>query len=218
MVAPLVVLTRVVAPLRRRPATFQIETAARRFVVAEFPRLQGVLTIVSLWGAAGLVVVEGGPARDGLGFNDWPSETYHGAVFAVIVGCALAAPFLQRAGLVLDPTGISVHGARGDTTIGWDDLAPGGPPRPAPVSPRITLYRRGWHPWPGRPPRSDELPVGQLNVQPDFLASAIREYVVHPSFRAGIGSATELARLHADLPTRPDGQFGASDTTPGRLT
>jgi hypothetical protein len=214
---PLVVFTRVVAPPRLRPATFQVDTAARRFVVGAFPRSQGILTIMTLWGAAGFVVVERGPERVGLGFNEWPSQTYHLVLFAVVVGCALAMPFLQRAGAVLDPTGISVRGARGGTTIDWDDLAPGGPPPPAPVSPRITLYRRGWHPWSGRPPRTDELPVGQLNVQPDFLASAIREYVAHPSYRAGIGTAAELARLHADLPTRPDSRSGASDTPPGRL-
>ncbi|GIG91985.1 hypothetical protein [Plantactinospora endophytica] len=163
-----------------------------------------------LWAAAGLVVVERGPERDVLGFNDWPSETYHGVLFAVVVGSALAAPFLRRAGIVLEPIGITVYGPRGDTTIDWDELAPGGPPPPAPVSPRVTLYRRDRHPGAGRRPRTDELPVGFLNVQPDFLASAIREYVAHPSFRVGIGTVTELARLHADLPTRPGGQSPAS--------
>ncbi|AVT40885.1 hypothetical protein [Plantactinospora sp. BB1] len=198
LVAPLVVLIRVVAPLRRRPATFQVDAAGRRFVVGGFPRFQCVLTIFFLWNAAAMVVVERGPARDRLGFNEWPSESYHGAMFAVLVGCALVSPFLRRAGLVLAPTGISVSGFPGATTIDWDELAPGGPPQPAPVSPRITLYRRGRQPWSGRPPGVEELPVGQLNVQPDFLASAIREYVAHPSYRAGIGTATELARLRAE--------------------
>ncbi|GAA3767373.1 hypothetical protein GCM10022225_62220 [Plantactinospora mayteni] len=219
VVAPLVVFTRVVVPPRRRPATFRVDAAARRFVVGAFPRFQGGLTIVFLWAAAGLVVVERGPERDVLGFNDWPSETYHGALFAVVVGFALTAPFLQQASFVLEPAGVSVHGPRGKITIDWDDLAPGGPPPPAPVSPRITLYRRGWHPWSGHhPARTEELPVGLLNVQPDFLAAAIREYVAHPSLRAGIGTATELTRLHADLPTRPDGQFRVSGTSPGGLT
>ncbi|MEE6306306.1 hypothetical protein V1634_05605 [Plantactinospora veratri] len=218
VVAPLVVFIRVVAPLGRRPATFQVDTAARRFVVGAFPRFQCALTIVYLWTAAVLVVVEGGPARDKLSFHDWPSDSYHGALFAVVVGCALVSPFHRRAGLVLEPTGISVSGVPGATTIDWDELAPGGPPQPAPVSPRITLYRRGWHAWSGRPPRTEELPVGQLNVQPDFLASAIREYVAHPSFRAGIGTATELARLHADLPSRPDGGLPAGETPPREFT
>ncbi|GIG91984.1 hypothetical protein [Plantactinospora endophytica] len=41
VVAPLVVLTRVVAPLRRRPATFQVDTAARRFMSGRSPASRG---------------------------------------------------------------------------------------------------------------------------------------------------------------------------------
>ncbi|MFY1672770.1 hypothetical protein ACN27G_22865 [Plantactinospora sp. WMMB334] len=204
VVVPLVVFARTVAPPQLRPATFTVDATARRFVAGAFPRSQGVLAIAMLWFAGGLVVLDRWPDREGPGFHDWPSETYHAMLFAVVLGMAVAMPFLRQASIALEPGGIALRGVRGRTTIAWEELAPDGPPAPAPVSPRIILHRRDWHPGPGSP-RGTELPVGLLNVQPDFLAAAIREYVAHPRFRAGIGTATELDRLHASLAARPSG-------------
>ncbi|MBE1484484.1 hypothetical protein [Plantactinospora soyae] len=206
---PVVVFSRFVCPLRLRPAAFQVDSEARRFVVGPFPRTAGTQAILLLW-VGGNFIGSAARTSDGqLGFDDWQSAIVPVGLLGVIIAVAVATAFVRRATVVLDPAGITVQRIRHRVTISWDELAPGGPPPPTRAGSSLTLYRRGWHPEAG-PPRTDELPVGMLNVRPAFLAGAIRRYAEQPQLRAGIGTPTELARLRADLPPEYGGGIAES--------
>lgn len=197
---PLAIFAWLVCPLRLRPAAFQVDSTPRRFVVGTFPRTPGIQAILLLW-IGGNFIMSAARGPDGtVGFAGWRSAVVPVGLFGLLIVVALVALFIRQAAVVLEPAGITIQRSRRRrTAIPWDELAPGGPPPPAKASPSLTLYRRGWQPGVG-PPRTDELPVGLLNVQPAFLAGAIRRYAEQPQFRAGIGTPTELARLRADLP------------------
>lgn len=200
VLVPYVVFSRFVCPLRRRPAGFAVDSAARRFLAGTFPRTSGTQSILLLWAGGNFIMSAARTPGGELAFGDWQSAIVPVGLFGVTVVVGVLVPFVRHATVVLDPTGITIwRSRRHRTVIPWDELAPGGPPPPARVGSSVTLYRRGWHPAVG-PPRTDELPVGLLNVQPAFLAGAIRRYAEQPQLRAGIGTPTELAQLRADLP------------------
>ncbi|MEV6965875.1 hypothetical protein AB0M47_12245 [Hamadaea sp. NPDC051192] len=78
---------------------------------------------------------------------------------------------------------------RSQSTIPWTLLAPGGPLPPAKRARQIWLYVAG----PVRYTRY-QVPLS-VDVEPAFLAYAIRHYVDHPAARAAIGTDAELERL-----------------------
>jgi hypothetical protein len=100
----------------------------------------------------------------------------------------------------------------GAITVPWAALLPGGPPPPPPGAARLDVYL--WQPTLGVAAKV-RIPLRTLAVQPAFLANAIRHYVEHPEYRAGIGTAAEYARLQAALRAEADANLGHSRTHTG---
>lgn len=61
---PLFIHARFVAPVGRRPATFQVEETARRFVSKGSPHNLGLRAIILIWLMGAVVVVERVPGTD----------------------------------------------------------------------------------------------------------------------------------------------------------
>ncbi len=115
----------------------------------------------------------------------------------------LAAALLvsNRPCVILAPAGITIRRLRRRSEINWDELAPGGPlPPTRRGTSQITLYRK--YPRPGTGPLAGKIPIGWLQVSPEFLTAVIRHYVEQPEQRNGIGTEAELDRLRTTLPAR----------------
>lgn len=183
-------------PVPRRPASFQLDGQHRRFVAPAAPHAVAALVIVVLWVAAGSVLTERVPNGDGLRFAQFDYATsMSAAVVALLFVLAVVLLLINRPRLTLDPDGITVQRMASRRRIGWNELCPGGWPPPTGRKPRnLTLYRMAG-PTPGGYPKPEQLPVGQLHVDPAFLADTIRHYVEQPAHRHNIGTEHELARL-----------------------
>ncbi|MFR9778734.1 hypothetical protein ACL02O_22135 [Micromonospora sp. MS34] len=178
----------------RRPASFQLDAGA--FVAPAAPHDLGTAAIIVLWVAAGAVLTERVPDGDRLRLAEFDEAAL---ISIVIVGLlsvlAVALLLVRRPWVALTPDGITVQRMTSRRSIGWHELAPGGPPPPSGRRPRnLWLYRRNGPTLGGRP-RPDLLPVGQLQVDPAFLANTIRSYLEQPGRRPDIGTEAELARL-----------------------
>ncbi|PWU46265.1 hypothetical protein DLE60_16645 [Micromonospora globispora] len=187
-------------PVPRRPASFQLDDRHGGFVAPASPHELGPLVIVVLWVAPGSMVTERVPNGDGLRFAQFDYATLvSAAVVALLFVPAVVLLLVNRPRLALDPDGITVQRMTSRRRIGWNELAPGGPPPPTARKARyLTLYRTTG-PTPGRYPRPEQLPVGWLHADPAFLANTIRHYVEQPAQRHNIGTEHELARLRSQL-------------------
>lgn len=179
---------------RRRRATWTLE--APRFTAATSVGRAAQAAVVTAGLTGGLLVTERVPGGDRMRIAHLP-----GAVPLSIAGVVLgltAATFLalrRHPALSLDPQALTVRRLRGTLRLGWDELLPGGPPRPAKRQPNaLVVYRMR----PGGP-EPVNLPAGWLQVDSAFLAHTIRYYADHPDRRATIGSAAGLQELESSF-------------------
>lgn len=193
---PLLLYRWLLSPQRRRPADLRVDALRSRFVVPSSLYLKGMQAIIVMWIGAGGLVTERVPN----GYRVRLAE-FEGAIpisIAMVTLCTAAAVtllFLNRPNLTLTPAGLAVRWLGRRVEVSWADLLPGGPPPPAKTGmfSKITLYFGD----PGRTGTlsTQEVPVGQLGVDPAFLAGVIRLYAEQPERRQGIGTEAELARL-----------------------
>jgi hypothetical protein len=185
---------------RLRPARFTLGEAG--FVVPASPAYGGSMAIMLMFLSGGFVLSERVPDGDSMRL----------AASVIMMGlfwiAALAFIFVRRPRVYLDADGLTIRRVWRATRIAWDEIAPGGPPPPRGRWPRDLRVRlNGPLLW-GQFPPSEIIPIGQLCVDPAFLAAAIRHYVEHPEARAAIGTAEELARLQAQSAGPGEGSYG----------
>lgn len=111
------------------------------------------------------------------------------SVILVLTAGAVAVFAIGRGHVDLTREGIGWGRGPFRRAVGWDELAPGGPLRAHPGERKLRLETRGGA-------RSIST---QVDVNPWFLADAIRWYVEHPEHRGGIGTQAEHDRLTAGL-------------------
>ncbi|MBU2666692.1 hypothetical protein KOI35_24595 [Actinoplanes bogorensis] len=187
-VVPAGVYALITGAFRDRPAGWESDPAGRRFSVQSSPRQAAMLI------AAGSVVgqavpVERVPNEDQmriaqLGVVTW---VFFGLVAVLMIDLVLRS-MTSRPSVVLTPDGLTLGHRFREQEIRWDELRPGGPPRPAKRNPgTLKLLRSEAAPL--------SLPAGVLQIDTAFLAHTIRRYVEHPDRRPRIGDAAELAEL-----------------------
>ncbi|MFU8871749.1 hypothetical protein [Micromonospora sp. SL4-19] len=104
-------------------------------------------------------------------------------------------------GVRLQPEGVRVRAVWGTLTVPWEALPVGQTHRPAdqPTTLRLACARPDLVRRRGRVAK-ETLPTDNIDAQ--FLADAIRYYVLHPEHRAAIGTEVEHRRLHDALTDR----------------
>lgn len=128
-----------------------------------------------------------------------------GAALLGAVSIATWRGLWHGVGLTLRPEGIDAARQAGTLHIPWDALATEQPERDPGTPWEIKLAYAD----PGRVVATG----GHLSrdtvvfegADPDFVAHAIATYAADPARRAAIGTATELTRLHEDMPAPPRG-------------
>jgi hypothetical protein len=122
-------------------------------------------------------------------------------IIALLCLVLLAAPSTPI--LSLDSEGMTLRGLWRRTRLRWDELVPGGPPRPDTDNPAVlVLYRQKAGPAAG-PPRRRRLDARRVHIDTAFLADTIRCYADNPDRRAGIGTAEELTALELNASQGP---------------
>lgn len=198
LLLPIAVHAMATRKARRRPATWQVETAEHRFVAPASPRWLGPWAIVVGWLAGALVQTERVPGEDRARLVELPGIVALSIAVPVLVLGGIAAVLLRnRPLLTVDADGITSYGLVGRTSLRWDRLLPGGPLPPPRGAANLTVMLLPAVP--GDPPGTWALPARRLHVDPGFLANTIRQYVEHPDHRTAVGTRTELDRLHATL-------------------
>jgi hypothetical protein len=181
----------------RRGATWEVDPGGPRFVAPPAVRRLGALAVILGGLAAGLVPLEPIPF-DPVDFRTRTAQFGIGPVnsvvlAAVVLAVAVAVALSMRPSLALTRAGLTLRRAWSPVTIGWDELLPGGPPRPRQNASVVRLYQAG------AIPVEHRLPAGSLNVDPGFLAYTIWLYAHHPDRRAQIGEQAELAALQSSF-------------------
>jgi hypothetical protein len=174
---------------RRRPARFTVANGT--FTAPPSPVYAGSQAIVFMCLSAAIV-----PVRSEIA---WSAVLFSVVLFWPIVVALLV---IQHPRLELDPGGLTIREMR-SRRIAWDQLAPGGPLPPAKRRQGELTLRFTGPSYYGLPP-GDRIPISWMDVDPAFLANAIRHYVEHPEHRAAIGTAEELSRLELLAPSTVD--------------
>jgi len=179
---------------RRRPRTWHIDLARRRFAVNASPHSKGPWTVTMGWVCGGLVLTERVPSQDRMRIAQLGAATTISIVVAAASMIMLVLlVVVNRPLLSLDPDGITVQRLGRQIRLRWDELLPAGPPRPAERNPKVlVLYQAAPA---GSPPRPSRLPARRLHIDTAFLADTIRHYADNPHRRADIGTADELTAL-----------------------
>ena len=202
---------------RRRPKTWHLDAGKRRFTAPVSPYGPGPWAIVAGWASGGTLIIERVPDQDHmgiarLGVMTSVSIVTTAGIMIITLLCLvlLAAPSTPI--LSLDSEGMTLRGLRRKTRLRWDELVPGGPPRPSTNNPTVlVLYQQKAGPTAG-PPRRRRLGPRRLHIDTAFLADTIRCYADNPDRRAGIGTAEELTALQLSS------EQGAPSTGPDRST
>lgn len=169
--------------LSRRPKRFSLSPNGFHTRPALPP---GVLVPIVSVGVADLL----GSALERTREDRWSGMVLAVATVVFLLTAAVVGTFaVGRSYVHLTPEGISWGSWPFQRRVGWDELAPGGPLRAHPGARKLRLETRH-----GRRSIST-----QVDVNPWFLADAIRWYVEHPEHRAGIGTQSEHDRLTAGL-------------------
>jgi hypothetical protein len=196
----------VTRPARRRPATWQLDRAGRRFVAPA--RSFGPFAVVAGWTAGGVILTERVPNRDRMRIATFGYGPVNSVALAVVLlAVVLVLLLLGRPVLALDPVTLVVRRVKRPVRIRWDELAHAG---------RRSTSRRGrddlaLFPEVGHRSRWT-LPAGQLQIDAEFLAYTIRRYVDFPELRAVIGTDAELIALEAAFRSQRPGSGGRHST------
>jgi hypothetical protein len=193
---------------RRRPATWHLDAGKRRFTAPLSPYGPGPWAVVGGWISAGTVLTERVPNQDHMRIARLGVMTSIGIgtaatlmIITLLYLVLLAAPSAPI--LSLDSEGMTLRGLWRQTRLRWDELVPGGPPRPSTNNPRVlVLYQQKAGPV-ARPPRRRRLDPRRLHIDTAFLADTIRCYADNPDRRAGIGTAEELTALQLSAEQGP---------------
>jgi hypothetical protein len=208
---------------RRRPRTWQLDISQRRFVALPSPYYTGPSAVVGGWLCGGIVPTERVPDQEHMRIAQLGIET------PIFIGVAAALMIMTLATLVLlavpnrpllslDADGMTLQRLGRRVRLPWDELLPGGPPRPSTRNPAVLdLYQRKAVPAEG-PPRRRRLAARRLHIDTTFLADTIRCYADNPDRRPGIGTADELTTLQQSeknhtRPTNADWWGFASETS-----
>jgi len=186
----------------RRPAEFAIDE--RRFIASSSGVFAGSQAIMCMFFAGGLVATERVPNRDAMRLAEFGWAWLVSAILlSVFVAAAVAFLVVRRPQLLLDSEGLTIRRLLGSTRLAWADLAPGGPLPPARRKQRhLQLFRKPPLGYPNYVPAA-AIPIGWLEIDPAYIAAAIRLYVENPEERSTIGTAEGLARLKAGQSTMP---------------
>ncbi|MEV8506130.1 hypothetical protein AB0368_15040 [Actinoplanes sp. NPDC051475] len=193
---------------RRRPKTWHLDAGKRRFTAPVSPYGPGPWAIVAGWLAGGTVPTERVPNQDHMRIARLDVTTSilivtAAAIIIITLLCLILLAAPSAPVLSLDSDGMTLRGLWRRTRLRWDELAPGGPPRPSKDNPAVlVLYQQTPLPA-GRPPRRRRLDARRLHIDTAFLADTIRCYVDNPDRRAGIGTAEELTALQLSSEQRP---------------
>jgi hypothetical protein len=188
---------------RRRPIAWDSDPVRHRFS-APWSSRQAVKMIVLGCGVGRIIPVERVPNQDRARIAQLGVST---TVFVVIAAVLLLHLLLwsmtSRPSIALSPDGLTLRRRVRRDEIRWDDLLPGGPPRPDKRNPATIDLRRSV-----TAPDRLSLPAGGLHIDTAFLAYTIRWYVEHPDRRARIGDAAELKELQHGFGTDDRGASG----------
>lgn len=197
---------------RRRPKTWHLDAGKRRFTAPVSPYGPGPWAIVAGWISGGTVPAERVPNEEHmriarLGVMTSIIIVIAAAIMIIALLCLvlLAAPSAPI--LSLDSEGMTLRGLWRRTRLRWDELVPGGPPRPSTDNPAVlVLYQQKYAPA-GSPPRRRRLDPRRLHIDTTFLADTIRRYADNPDRRAGIGTAEELTALQLSSEQGPPSAY-----------
>jgi len=185
---------------RSRPKTWHLDIGRRRFTALPSPYFMGPWAVVMGWICGGIFPTERVPNQEHMRIAQLRVET------PILIGVAVTLMITTLVSLVLlavpnrpllslDSDGMTLQGLGRRTRLRWDELLPGGPPRPSKHNPAfLDLYQQQAVPAEG-PPRRRRLAARRLHIDTTFLADTIRCYADNPDRRAGIGTADELTAL-----------------------
>jgi hypothetical protein len=199
---------------RRRPTTWHLDTGKRRFAAFASPHSTGPWAVLTGWICAGAIPTERVPNQEHMRIAQLGAVTTIGVVVTAATMITtlllvLVVVVLNRPLLSLDPDGMTLQSLWRRTRLRWDDLLPGGPPRPSKHNRTVVvLYQPQSAPADG-PPQPRRLPASQLHIDTAFLADTIRRYAENPDRRAGVGTVDELTALQQT--------FRTATTTPPSL-
>ncbi|MFI5897534.1 hypothetical protein ACIA5D_46355 [Actinoplanes sp. NPDC051513] len=143
---------------RRRPVAWDSDADAHRFSVPSSPR-QAVAMIIWGWVVARLVPVERVPNQDRARIAQLGLlTTVLLLIVVVLLVDAVLRSMMNRPGIALSPDGLSLHRRARRDEIRWDELLPGGPPRPAKRNPATIKLRRS--------PTAQDRPPGGCRCRP----------------------------------------------------
>jgi hypothetical protein len=200
MAVPAVAYALITGAFGRRPVAWVSDADEHRFSAPVSPR-QGVLLVI--WGglAARLVPVERVPNQDRARIAQLCWVT---TVFVIIAALLLIDVVLRsvtnRPDIALSPDALTLRRRVRRVEVRWEELVPGGPPRPAKRNPAtIELLLPATAPVTApalaRPSRRLSLPAAGLHIDSAFLAYTIHWYVEHPDRRCRIGDPAELKEI-----------------------
>jgi hypothetical protein len=176
----------------RPPAAFGVGESG--FTVSPSVIFTSAQAIMWMFFGGGLIVTERVPNGNTMRLAEFSSGRVV-SLLAVGVFVAVAAAFLvvRRPQLLLDSEGLTIRRLWSNTRLPWDELAPGGPLPPAKKQRQLQLFRKPPPNYPNYVP-AEAIPVGRLDIDPAFLATAIRHYVEHPESRAAIGTVPAISQ------------------------
>jgi hypothetical protein len=183
---------------RKRPRTWHLDIRKGRFTAPASPCVTGPWAVATGWACGGIVLTERVPDQEHmrvaqLGVATTISIALAAATLITILLLPLLIVVVNRPLLSLDPDGMTLQSLGRRTRLRWEELLPGGPPRPSKPNPAaLVLYQRQTASADGQP---RPLPARWLHIDTAFLADTIRRYADSPDHRAGIGTAEELTAL-----------------------
>ncbi|WP_203912498.1 hypothetical protein [Rhizocola hellebori] len=178
----------------RRPAEFAL--GKRGFTAPLSPIGAGSQAILLLFLAGGLVVTERVPNSDSMRLAEFNNGWFASLIIAsVLAAGAVTIVLTRRQQLLLDAEGLTIRRWWRGRRLKWDELAPGGPLPPAKKSQGSLQLNRKQPPHSTHYVPAEMIGIAFVDIDPTYLAAAIRRYVENPQDRAAIGTAEELSRL-----------------------